>query len=116
MKNKIAQFVRFLFLTIIIVSLCLSCANKRELKKYLEIPVPAENVLKPNQGTICVTFTAGQSTEDTKIRKAVIQKYLRVGSGFNITYIFKQPKNRKTVVSSIVSSLPLFIFHEQYRI
>lgn len=115
MKNSV-QFVRFLFLTMIIVSLCLSCANKRELKKYLDIPVPAENVLKPNQGTICVTFITEQSTEGKKIKKEIIQKYLKTPSKFNTLYIFKPLKNQKVAVSSRVSSLPLFILNEQYRL
>lgn len=105
-----------IFMMLILV--CVPCSAKREFKELLDIPVAvAHHTLKPNITFGCHTFTQVNNSEHSvSSQKKNIQK---TNTNFSIT-LYKTPRVENTIFqysnSTFVAAVPIYIFHQQYRI
>ncbi len=101
-----------------LILVCVPCSAKREFKELLNVPVAAaEHALKPNITFGCHTFTQiNNSDHSVSPQKKDLQK----PNTYFPTISYKTPRVESTFFqrsnSTFVAAVPMYIFHQQYRI
>lgn len=100
---------------------CVPCSLKREIKELLHITVSSlEDFQKPKTSFICTHFTQTENREYSASLQKKQKKDLQNTNTYFSAISYKTPSVEHTHFylsnSTFVAAVPIYIFHQQYRI